>query len=882
MPERIPPRNPENISPVVPMEGLHGRFVLADQKFLKPDSDVKTEDLTKVTSFEERNYNPFEKASEKNRDAYWEHKGITSFNAQKDAWTNSLVGSFSSASSKATLEKLSPFLQKAGILTGNENEQFNADHAKKIYERYFDGDHPGGVKKFVADILETYQTNGTVDMNAINQNMQQISWLANVFGEEGKDMVTQLVAAEAKLKTTPDFVQKLATETDNKMRINNLNDAEKRILTFITDAQTADEHEYEEEAATPTGELPIMKHKEKLQDLIKNNDTVILVGGTGCGKTVKTPQFIREIMEPGDKLIVTEPRQINASSIAAHVAFESGVELGKEIGFKHGGDEKLDEGTTPSDTIFQTEGTLIQQIMNDKDGLLRGVSHVMVDEVHIRTKDTEKLLVFLKEIQKKRKAVGMKPLKIIAASATVDEEELKRYFDNAPVEKVPGRTYPITYHERPTAVENMPQESARIIKELEDSGKAGDVVIGVAGVRDPNGIEAHAKAIQQLNPDVKIFMVHSNTTQAEKDEIEKTPPPGAKRRVIIGTDFIQTGVTIKNLKFVINTGEVYVQSVDRDTGLTSVTKKEQSQAEIDQWSGRVGRTSPGDVYNLFSNTEKNRRLKFPKPEMQRTDLTDLVLQMKNRGVADIAHYPFLSAPLDEHRITFATETLKTLGALDDEGKITPIGERMVSLPTDYEYARMIAEAENNGGKGVKELCIIATLSEARSLFEDRNKAQLAQIKFKNPNSDFLTNLNIWNAYENTPDEEKEAWAKQNGINIQVLEKAKVAIDKLLKRAKTRGSSPATDDELGRYIFAGLRDKLMHYIPTRGSYLWERGHANTIHMDIGKDSVLSGKTPPYIVTGNNSPIGSRNGQRSVRLSNCQIVKPEWMGALPIAA
>jgi hypothetical protein len=118
---------------------------------------------------------------------------------------------------------------------------------------------------------------------------------------------------------------------------------------------------------------------------------------------------------------------------------------------------------------------------------------------------------------------------------------------------------------------------------------------------------------------------------------------------------------------------------------------------------------------------------------------------------------------------------------------------------------------------------------------------------------------------------------------QVIEKAQVAIDKLLKRAKTRGALPATDDELGRYIFAGLRDKLMHYIPTQGSYLWERGHANTIQINIGQQSVLNGKTPAYIVAGSNSPIGTnRARQQSVWLSNCQVVKPEWLGALPIAA
>lgn len=896
MPERAPSRNPEHISPPMPMDGLHGRLVMADQKFLRPGETAQTADLAKVTSFEQRNYNPFEKASEKNRDAYWEQKGITSFDAQKEAWRNSLVGSFSTDSSKATLEKLSPFLHKAGILTEQQGATLTADHAKKIYERYFDGDHSGGIKKFVTDILETYQTNGNVNMDAINQNMQQITWFANIFGEEGKDMVTQLVAAEAKLKTTPDLVTKLSSETNNKMRINDLNDTEKRILTFITDAQDADtptqvgqrrQEDDEEEEQTPEHftELTMWKYKNQIQEMIRNNPRSILIGGTGTGKTKETPKFIREMLKPGEMLVVTEPTQINVSNLAKKVAEEEEIILGKEIGFQHGDDRIIHD---ENDTRFMTEGTLLRQLKTNKR--IPKVRYLMIDEVHIQSKNTEQLIERALEAQRLRQqdidngAPGATPLTILFTSATVDKEKLQRKckVETEAILDVPAaeRKHAITphYETREIDSKDKPARAAQIIKEIIESGKKGDICEAVASVND---IETYAKAIEALGLDVEIHKVHTNSPDEAKAQVSRKRTNQEKRRIMIGTNFIQTGVTMPNLKHMINSGEQIVMQINTKTGLTYAKRQKQTQAEIAQWDGRVGRVSSGDVYNLFTENDFKSRPKYPEPEMKRSDLTDLVLQIKAQKEKNIFDYDFLSSPLDPDRIAFANESLKILGAVNADGSLNAIGERMADLTTNFHYARMIAQAEQEG-KGVEQTCTITAMTEgSSSIFADKQKVMN---RFRNPKSDFLTHLAIWRAYEqNTNEETKKKWCEDTGIVYPAMVKISKNRERLLKGAKNKNGQDASDDELGSYIATGFKDKQMQYDPTRSdarrsAYRWLRGHANDVTVYIDRDSAIpSTSMNEYIVSASNGEVreDARTRQKYVFISNCQVVKPEWL-------
>ncbi len=874
------PPSPERLQQAPEMVGLQGRLVLANQEFLNPQKDCTQEDVTRTTPFEQRNYQPFEQASVGDRKKYWqEHNPDGNFDSRYQTWTTGLTQSLNR--NNIMLQTLSPLLQQAGIQTDTQNFEFTREHAGLLYNRYFakrPANEQKGVNRFVHDVLVTYQTNGVTDHEKIAQNKEAITWFATIFGKDAKDMVTQLILAETKLKTDPTFQQQLVhtrhdtRENKDVMRINDLTDEEKRILQFITQARDQEEQtqrqqprETQEETGIPR-DLPIMRYEQEIKEKIGNEDTVIIVGGTGSGKTLKTPQFIRDIMQPGDKLIITQPRQINTSELATTVAEEAGVVVGEEIGYHHGGDRKESPRTN---TLFTTEGTLILQILNDP--LLSNVTHVMVDEVHVRSTDTEELLGYLKQAQKLRRERGMKPLKIIAASATVNKEELRDYFDGAEIVDVEGRTFPIDtrFSTETIPSDQMPQKAADIVEKLVQEGQKGDIEIFVAGTSD---IDRHIQAILAKRlPNLQIIPLHAGSTEEEKSEVGKLAIPGTKR-VFVATNFGETGLTIKGLKVVINTGEEFEETVDPISGLTYLKKIPQARAGAGQRSGRVGRTQPGIVYNLFTEANFNARPEYPTAEIKRTDLTDLVLKMKKRGIQNINEFQVLSSPLDQRRVDFANESLQKLGALNPDGTLNRMGQRMVELPTDFHYARMIAEAERQR-KGVEDMCAIVAMSETRSIF-GRNRARVDATlsQYKNPNSDFLTRLNIWRAFEENG--KQEAWANEHGLIYQALLKVDEDRNRLLGRSQARGAQRATDEELEQFVVAGLKHKLMRYNPTRGSYIWERTNVDNFNLRIERSSALGGTTPEYIVSGRNSVIEIGN-PRPVYLLDCQRVKPEWV-------
>lgn len=872
MAEIVVQRPPEVLQNTGNMVGLHTRLVLADQTYLQYNKPCPKEELGNTASFEQRNYKPFENASRSDRRKYWQERETQgakqTFQDKYEIWSKALVETFNMGDKKS-LKALSPLLQRAGVSIEDTDTTFTLEHAVQLYNRYFaQGGSEAGVKQFVADVLATHQTNGSVNAEQLAQDVANIDWLANIFGHRSKEMVTHLILAETNLKATPDFVQKAAqTQKDpvtNKeaMRINNLNDDEKRILDHI--AKFAKQKEEGSEQPPTMGELPILVKKEEIQEKVKNNDSVVIVGGTGSGKTLKTPQFIMEIMGPNDKLIVTEPRQINTKELATSVAREAGVKLGEKIGFAHGGETDYSADT---DVLFLTEGTLLSMLLKDRK--LKEYTHVMVDEVHVRSSDTEQVLAYLKKAQELRRAEGLAPLKIIAASATVDKEQLQKYLNNAPLVEVPGRQHNIDYNfeTTPLSYRNKPQRAAEIVKENIASGKTGSTVIAVAGIREMGSYDA---ALQTLGPDVEIVRIHAGSSEEDKQHVSKVATSG-KHRVIIATDAIQTGITIPDLKFLINTGEVFERTVDPETGLEYIRLIPQSKAAIEQWSGRVGRTSAGKVYNLFTKEDYESRQDYPTPEMKRKDLTDVVLRMKRSKIQNIHDIDLLSEPIDNRRVTFAEQALRKLGALNADGTLSEIGERMDVLPLDFHLARMIVEAERKG-RGVKEVCIVAAMSEARSLFEgDRRKQTETALRFRNPHSDFLTYLRIWREFEASGS--SRDWAQENGLNFQSLMKIKQAIDKYTGRANTEGSQPATDEEVEQCVVAGLKHKVMRYNDATRSYVWERPNVVNINMRIKNDSALAGASSPhaYIVTADNGPVENN----AVEISKCQRVKPEWL-------
>jgi HrpA-like RNA helicase len=639
--------------------------------------------------------------------------------------------------------------------------------------------------------------------------------------------------------------------------------------------------------------------------MIRNNPRSILIGGTGTGKTKETPKFIRELLKPGEMLVVTEPTQINVESLAKKVAEEEGVAqvvtdpvtnkketiLGKEIGFQHGGARNLHD---ENDTRFMTEGTLLRQLKADKR--IPNVRYLMIDEVHIQSKLTEQLIERALEAQRLRQqdvdngVAGATPLTILFTSATVDKAKLERKCKAGQVLDVPAakRKYEITpyYETRDLSDDQKAERAAEIIEEYLKKGMKGDFAQAVASIKD---IDKYAKAIQKRGLDVEIHKVHSNSTDEAKAEVSRKRGKKEIQRVMIGTGFIQTGVTMPNLEVIINSGDQIAMELDPKTGLIYPKRVKQTQAEIKQWAGRVGRVGPGDVRNLFTQADEAARPEYPQPEMTRSDLTDLVLQVKAQKEKDIFDYDFLSAPLSPERIKFANETLNLLGALNTDGSLNAIGERMAEIPADFHSARMLVAAEQNG-KGVEQICTMAAMSEnSSSLFADKLKVLNS---FGHLQSDFLTYLAIWRGYEkNSNEAEKKKWCEDVGIVYPAMLKIEKNRERLLSGAKNKNAPQASEDELGQFIAAGFNDKQMQYDPTkstakRSAYKWLRGHANDVIVYIDRDSSLpTSSMHQYLVTASNGEIreDETTKEKRVYISNCQVVDPSWLSTpLPLVA
>lgn len=865
--------------------GLHARLILADPKFLNPNEKSPALTPENVVSLDDRNYQPYDNVSRFERKKYW--KQNAGFDENFERWKNGVTSHLNSLSTEEH-DGYIPLLRNIGITIEDEdNNEYTKRHAEQIYNRYFpekDTENSDkGIKLFIIDTIyaytqfeknsETGEIKGRFDSEKLNEHLPQLSEFATIFGHGSKEMIQHLLQAEIDLMTNP---QKLVHASGDPagMRINKLNDDEKNILEFIHEAQTAESRKH----------LPIDDFEDVIKEHIKNYDNTIVIGGTGSGKTVRTPQMIRALRQKNEpfKLIVSEPTQVNTSSIAARVAEESGVELGEEIGFWHGDGKSFNKNGKKTDTLFVTEKMLAIQLQDnplllDKDN--QPITHVMIDEVHVQSTDTEEILALLKEVQKRRPK-NMPPLKIIAASATVNKEMLEDYFDVPEAIDIKVETpHPVEkkyLDQNLTDSRSKAKKAAKIIAEIDKEEREkgpinnADVVVFVAGSADMN-LYAAEIAHQNLE-DTQIIKLHAGSSDRQKEEVEKAPAPG-KRRIIVATNWAETGVTINGLKYVINSGEEFERTLHPETGLEYMRRIKKSRAALGQCSGRVGRVAPGTVYNLFTEADYNspEREEYPIPQIQRSDLSGLLLDIKSKKL-DIRKLEFLSSPLDEERIEFAEKTLILLGALKPDGTITEIGKRMNALPIDFHLARMIVEADKNH-RGIDQLVTIAALCDGKPIIDKGFEERVIR-KFGVPSSDFLSYLKIWEEFIKN-DSSKE-WAKEHHLNYQALMKVEKKKEKILKATKSKGShdAKATDEELAQMITQGYKDRLMTQ-RTGSLYVWEREHeVDNFTMKIGKESALNiNPSPQILIAGSNSTVTDES--RFVYITNCQEVKPEWL-------
>lgn len=504
-------------------------------------------------------------------------------------------------------------------------------------------------------------------------------------------------------------------------------------------------------------ELPVSAAREELARAISANQVVIVAGETGSGKTTQLPKICLELGR--ERIGHTQPRRIAARSIAERISAELGVELGGLVGYQ----VRFDDRTHAETRIkLMTDGVLLAELNRDRD--LHRYDTIILDEAHERSLTIDFLLGYLKQLLPRRP-----DLKLIITSATIDPESFARHFaapdgTPAPIVEVSGRTYPVEIRYRPLVSEAVedeegdPSDDRDYLQGITDAlaelarEPAGDVLVFLSGENEIRDAEDAVRGASDSG--TEVLPLYGRLSAADQHRVFETKrTPGIRRRVVLATNVAETSLTVPGIKYVIDAGTARISRYSTRAKVQRLPIEAISQASANQRSGRAGRTSDGIAIRLYSEEDYLSRPEFTDPEILRTGLDAVILQMLSIGLGDMADFPFLQPP-DRRGIQDGLDLLRELGAIARDAtsggdRITPIGRELALLPVDPRFGRMLVEAKRNGV--VREVAaIVAGLSiqdpRERPL-ERRPQADQAHARFTDPTSDFLALLNLWNHLE---------------------------------------------------------------------------------------------------------------------------------------
>ncbi|KAF4966655.1 hypothetical protein FSARC_5704 [Fusarium sarcochroum] len=544
----------------------------------------------------------------------------------------------------------------------------------------------------------------------------------------------------------------------------------------------------------PAALLPIAKHRESLLYVIEKHPVTIVIGQTGSGKTTQIPQFLERAgwCSDGKIIGVTQPRRVAATTVAVRVAEEVGCELGKEVGYSI----RFEDVTSASTRIkFLTDGLLIREALVDP--LLTRYSVIMVDEAHERSISTDVLLGLLKKIRRKRPE-----LRIIISSATLQAKEFLEFFtrtsddqsskknDDAKDElgaiiSLEGRTYPIDMLYLESPAENYVEKAIDVVFDIHTQEGEGDILVFLTGREEiDNAIQAVSERMMDLNPKHGALMplpLYAGLSTEQQMYVFDKPPEGT-RKVVFSTNIAEASVTIDGIVYVVDSGFVKLRAYDPRTGIESLTAAPVSKAAASQRAGRAGRTKPGKCFRLYTEQSYQSLQNANIPELQRSNLAPVILQLKALGIDNIVRFDFLSSPPSE-LMSKALELLYALGALDEYAKLTrPLGSRMAELAVEPMMAKTLLAAPSFGCLS-EMLTIAAMTSLGGSVWfpheGERKKMETSRRKFAVDEGDHLTLLNAYQAFV-TKGRKEAKFCHENNLNHKSMTRA-VSIRAQLKR-----------------------------------------------------------------------------------------------------
>jgi len=493
---------------------------------------------------------------------------------------------------------------------------------------------------------------------------------------------------------------------------------------------------------TPTFDdnLPVNQKLEDIRQTIAAHQVVIICGETGSGKTTQIPKICLTLGRGVHGLIGhTQPRRLAARSVATRIAQELNTTLGEHVGFKVRFTDKLSERSVIK---LMTDGILLAETQTDR--YLEAYDTIIIDEAHERSLNIDFLLGYLKQLLPRRP-----DLKVIITSATIDADRFARHFNQAPVIEVSGRLFPVEMRYRPLQERNeddrdMEMEDAVVeaADELTRQGP-GDILVFLPGERE---IRETAEKLRKSGlRGVEILPLFARLSNEDQQRIFR---PGGGRRIVLATNVAETSLTVPGIKYVIDTGLARIKRYSPRAKIEQLLIEKISQAAARQRAGRCGRVQAGICVRLYAEDDFNARGAFTDPEILRSNLAAVILRMAALKLGAVDAFPFLEAP-SSRQIADGYQVLTELGAVDDTGALTQIGQELARIPADPRLGRMLLAARDFGC--VREMLIISSALSVQDPrerpFEAREAAERAHTRFADDKSDFLSYLHLWDFFD---------------------------------------------------------------------------------------------------------------------------------------
>ena len=648
--------------------------------------------------------------------------------------------------------------------------------------------------------------------------------------------------------------------------------------------------------------LPVSQRKAEIEKLLSEHQVIVVAGETGSGKTTQLPKMCLELgLGHLGTIGHTQPRRIAARSVAARIAEELQTELGDLVGYKVRFNDQISDNTQIK---LMTDGILLAEIQTDC--FLNQYSCLIIDEAHERSLNNDFILGYLKQLLPRRP-----DLKVIITSATIDVERFSKHFNNAPIIEVSGRTYPVEVRYRPVAEEDDQDQLQGILNavdELQAEGR-GDILIFMNGERE---IRDTAEALQKQNlKHTEILPLFARLSAQEQSKIFH---PSGLNRIVLATNVAETSLTVPGIKYVIDPGTARISRYSYRTKVQRLPIEPISQASANQRKGRCGRVSEGICIRLYSEEDFNNRPEFTDPEILRTNLASVILQMTALGLDDIEAFPFVDAP-DKRHIQDGVKLLEELGAiqpkkyksrdgarlptrvqnLTDESsrqetrasestekkqgwELTPIGRQLAQLPVDPRLAKMLLSAVDFGS--VYEVMIIVSALSIQDPRERPTEKQQASDekhrRFADKKSDFLAFLNLWNYLQEQQKElTKNQFRRQcqkDFLNYLRIREWQDIYQQIRLAVREMGLPINSEKAEYQQIHTALLSGLLSHIGLKEAEKQQYLGARNAHFAIFPNSVLFKKQPKWVMAAELVETSKLWGRMVAE------IEPEWIEPL----